>query len=112
MEEAEGREEAETAARTDLTGAEKRRLRGRAQLLEPAVCVGKNGVSAGTLAAVGAALRKADLAKVRFATVSREEMKAQIAEIERGTDTVCVGSVGRTAAFFNPNFVPEAKTGA
>lgn len=112
MEEAEGREEAGAAERVELTGAEKRRLRGRAQLLEPAVCVGKNGVTAGTLAAVGAALRKAELAKVRFAAVSREEMKAQIAEIERGTGTVCVGSVGRTAAFFNPNFVPEAKTGA
>ena len=111
MEEAEGREEAGAAERVELTGAEKRRLRGRAQLLEPAVCVGKNGVSAGTLAAVGAALRKAELAKVRFA-VSREEMKAQIAEIERGTGAVCVGSVGRTAAFFNPKFVSGAEAGA
>lgn len=87
-------------------GAEKRRLRSRAQLLEPALSVGKSGVTAGTLKTLAAIFKKTDLAKIRFAE-GRAAMKAQIAEIEAGTATVCVGNVGRTAAFFNPNFVPE-----
>lgn len=89
-----------------LRGAEKRRLRSRAQLLEPAISIGKSGVTAGTLKTLATIFKKTDLAKIRFAE-GRAAMKAQIAEIEAGTATVCVGAVGRTAAFFNPNFVPE-----
>ena len=87
-----------------LSGAEKKKLRGRAQLLEAKISVGKNGVTAETLRMLAALLRKEALVKVRFVE-GRAEMKAQIAELESGAGAVCVGSVGRTASFFRP--VPE-----
>lgn len=84
-----------------LSGAEKRKLRGQAQLLDAKISVGKNGISAETLKTLDALLKKSPLVKVRFAE-GRAEMKTQIAELARGAGALCVGNVGRTAAFFRP----------
>lgn len=82
-----------------LSGAEKKKLRGQAQLLDAKVSVGKNGILPETLKTLEIFFKKDALVKVRFAE-GRAEMKAQIAEIESGTNSVCVGHVGRTASFF------------
>lgn len=82
-----------------LSGAEKKKLRGQAQLLEAKISVGKNGVTPEMLKTLNIIFKKEPLVKVRFAE-GRAEMKAQIAEIESGTGALCVGHVGRTAAFF------------
>ena len=87
-----------------LSGAEKKKLRGRAQLLEAKISVGKNGVTPEMLKTLNVILKKESLVKVRFAE-GRTEMKNQIAELEAGTGALCVGHVGRTASFFKP--VPE-----
>ena len=92
-----------------LSGAEKKKLRGRAQLLDAKISVGRNGVTAETLRALTALLGKEPLVKVRFAE-GRAEMKARIAELEAGTGAVCVGHVGRTASFFRP--VPAPASGS
>lgn len=92
-------ENAET--KISLSGAEKKKLRGQAQLLDAKVAVGKNGLTADTFKTLNAVFRKNALVKVRFAE-GRAEMKAQIAEIEAATGTLCVGHVGRTAAFYRP----------
>lgn len=82
-----------------LSGAEKKKLRGQAQLLDAKVSVGKNGLTAETLKLINVLFKKESLLKVRFAE-GRAEMKAQIAEIEAGTQSICVGHVGRTASFY------------
>lgn len=82
-----------------LSGAEKKKLRGQAQLLEAKISVGKNGVTPEMLKTLNVIFKKEPLVKVRFAE-GRAEMKAQIAEIESGTGALCVGHVGRTASFF------------
>ena len=87
-----------------LSGAEKKKLRGQAQLLEAKVSVGKNGVTPEMLKLLNVIFKKEALVKVRFAE-GRAEMKAQIAEIENGIGACCVGHVGRTASFFKS--VPE-----
>lgn len=92
-----------------LSGAEKKKLRGKAQLLEAKLSVGKNGVTAETLNTLAALFRKEPLVKIRFAE-GRAEMKAQIAEIELGADALCVGHVGRTASFYKPVLVPAAES--
>ncbi len=89
---------AETPPRS-LRGAEKRKLRGVAQRLDAKLAVGKNGVSADVVRSLYMLFKKDALVKVRFAE-GRAEMKAQIAEIERRTGTLCIGNVGRTATFF------------
>jgi len=95
--------ENETSAATvpALSGAEKRTLRSRAQLLDAKISVGKNGVSTETLKTLAALFKKENLVKIRFAE-GRTEMKSQIAEIERGSGSLCIGNVGKTAAFFKP----------
>lgn len=85
-----------------LSGAEKKKLRGQAQLLEAKISVGKNGVSPEMLKALDVIFKKEALVKVRFSE-GRAEMKARISEIESGTQSVCVGHVGRTASFFKKN---------
>lgn len=89
-----------------LSGAEKKKLRGQAQLIDAKVSVGKNGISAETLKTLDAVFGKDALVKVRFSE-GRAEMKARIAEIEAATGALCVGHVGRTASFFRPP-VPAA----
>ncbi len=84
-----------------LSGAEKKKLRGQAQLLEAKISVGKNGVTPEMLKTLALILKKETLVKVRFAE-GRSEMMAQIADLENGTGAVCVGHVGRTASFFKP----------
>lgn len=91
----------DAATEITLGGAEKKKLRGRAQLLDAKIAVGRNGISAGTLKALDALLGRDALVKVRFAE-GRAAMKARIAEIEAATGALCVGSVGRTAAFYRP----------
>ena len=88
-----------------LSGAEKKKLRGQAQLLEAKISVGKNGLVPETLKTLNLMFKKEPLLKVRFAE-GRAEMKAQIAEIEAGTQSVCVGHVGRTASFFKNTPAP------
>lgn len=93
-----------------ISGAEKRKLRSRAQLLSAKISIGKNGVSQETLKTLSAIFKKEDLVKIRFSE-GHAEMKSQIAEIERGTGAICIGNVGKTAAFFKAflqeNFAEE-----
>lgn len=101
--------EEDADSKISLSGAEKKKLRGRAQLLEAKISVGKNGVTAETLNTLAALFKKESLVKIRFAE-GRAEMKAQIAEIERGADALCVGHVGRTASFFKSVPAPAVES--
>lgn len=83
----------------ELTGAEKKKLRGMAQRLEPAVMVGRHGLTAGVLSEIESALDRDQLVKIRF-EVSRDALEQCAREIETATRAICVGSVGRTASFF------------
>ncbi len=85
--------------RPSLTGAERGRLRGLAQTIEPKVFVGKAGVNAGIAKLLLEAFRNADLVKVRF-NAGREEMEAQARQLAELTGSELIGSVGRTASFF------------
>jgi len=82
-----------------LTGAQKARLRGLAQTLEPKVFVGKEGATPALAGQLEQAFRKADLVKVRF-SAGREAMAAQAEALAGATGSALVGSVGRTAAFY------------
>ena len=82
-----------------LTGAERSKLRGLAQTLDPKVFVGKAGVNAGIAKLLEEAFRNADLVKVRF-TAEREEMDKQAQELAKLTESEVIGTVGRTATFF------------
>jgi RNA-binding protein len=84
-----------------LTSAERRKLKGRAQLLEPTVLVGKLGLSPQVVAALDAALQSHELVKVRF-----DEFKDQRKELARQlaarTQSHLVTLIGHVAVLYRP----------
>ena len=92
---------------TPLTGAQKTRLRGLGQTLEPAIKIGKAGLSPTFFREFARLLPARELVKLRFEGADRHERAALIAQIETETGVACVGSVGHTALFFRQN--PEPK---
>ena len=84
-----------------LSAAEKKHLRGLAQNLDPAVIVGRGGLTATVMAEVETALRRDCLVKVKLPG-AREDRAAGREAIGEATGAVCVGAVGGTASFYRP----------
>ena len=84
---------------TPLTGAEKRALRARAQLLDAVVRVGHSGLTDAVVASLDEALLQHGLVKVRFAEFKeqRAELASQMAE---RTASHLIQQVGNVVVFF------------
>lgn len=76
-----------------------RRLKGRAQLLEPVLKVGKAGVSAEFLAALDEALAQHELVKVRFEHF-KDRRKELAVEMAARTGSHLIQQVGHVAVLF------------
>jgi RNA-binding protein len=86
---------------TQISAAEKRRLKGRAQLLEPVLKVGKNGVTELFIASVEHELALHELIKIKF--VEHKEEKKELAQhIAEKTGSALVQMVGHVAVFYKP----------
>ena len=86
---------------TPLTSADRRRLKGKAQLLEPVLKVGHNGVSEAFLASVEHELTLHELIKIKFADFKKErhELSERIAA---ATGSALLQVVGHVAVFYRP----------
>jgi len=84
-----------------LTSADKRHLKGRAQLLEPVLKVGRNGIAAPFPASVETELARHELIKIKFVEFKEQkhELAARLAE-ETGSALVQV--VGNVAVLYRP----------
>ena len=93
-----------------LTGAEKSRLRGRGQTLDPLVKIGHEGASAAVVAELERALDRHELVKVRYVAADRDERAVLTARLIEATGAEHVGSVGATALFYRlaPSDEPTA----
>jgi RNA-binding protein len=89
-----------------LTGAQKAFLRGRGQTLEPALKVGRGGLTPEFFAELQTQLRTHELVKLRFLGAERDERAALCAQIADAGRCVCVGAVGHTALFYRQNPEP------
>ena len=85
-----------------LTGREKTRLRGLGQRLEPALKLGKSGLTPTFAAELRRRLQADELVKLRFLDVDRHEQAELCAQLAPATGGVFLGSVGRTALFYLP----------
>lgn len=92
----------------ELTGSERKHLRGRAHALEPVVQMGKHGLTAALLETVDGALEAHELIKVRLA-VDRGERAETVARIERELDCRAAGTVGHVAILYRPHPDPEKR---
>lgn len=82
-----------------LTGAEKRALKSRAQLLEAVVRIGQAGVTEAVVASLNQALEQHALVKVRFAGF-KEERRTLAPDLAQTTGSVLVQQVGNVAVFY------------
>ena len=82
-----------------LTGAEKRALKSRAQLLEAIVRIGQAGLTEAVVASLDEALCQHALVKVRFADF-KEERRTLAPQLAEATRSVLVQQVGNVAVFY------------
>lgn len=93
---------------SELTGAQRKALRGLAHGLDPVVHIGKSGITEGVTAAVEAALDSHELIKVRF--VDQHDRKAELAEELAGTTGAeVVGRIGHVAILYRAHPEPEKR---
>ena len=86
-----------------LTGAQRAMLRSRAQTLEPALKVGRGGLTPAFFAELQRLLRARELVKLRFLGADRDERTTLCEKIADEGRCVCVGAVGHTALFYRQN---------
>lgn len=83
----------------ELTNAEIRKLKARAQLMEPMLKVGKAGLSDGFLKSVDEALALHELVKIKF-TEFKEEKKTLAPELAEKTSSRLIMRVGNVAVLY------------
>ena len=86
----------------ELSGQERRRLRGTAHGLRPLVHIGKNGVTEGVIGAIDRALADHELIKVRFQDykAEKDELSDKIAS---ETTSRVVDIIGNTLILYREN---------
>ncbi len=76
-----------------------KQLKSKAQLLKPAIHIGKAGATPEFLTAFGEVLDRNHLVKLRFEGM-KEERKTLSKQLAESTGSVLVQQVGHTAVFF------------
>jgi RNA-binding protein len=93
-----------------LTGAQKSFLRGLGQKLEPALKLGKGGLTPAFYAELQKQLRANELVKLRFLGAEREERAVICTQIADEGRCVFIGAVGHTALFYRRNPEPAERS--
>lgn len=93
-----------------LTGAQKSFLRGLGQKLEPALKLGKGGLTPAFFGELQKQLRANELVKLRFLGAEREERAALCTQIADEGRCVFIGAVGHTALFYRRNPEPAERS--
>ncbi len=86
---------------SDLTGKQKRFLRGLGQRLLPVAVIGRGGLSDDSTGNVARLLADRELIKVKLP--EGPQRKDVAAELAVAVEATCVGVVGRTAVLYRPN---------
>jgi RNA-binding protein len=92
----------------DLSGTQRKYLRGLSHGLAPIVQVGKGGVSEALAARVDAALEEHELIKVRFLEFKKDR-KPLSAELARRTRSHLAGVIGNVAVLYREAREPERR---
>lgn len=77
--------------------------------LDPAVIVGRAGITPTLLKEANAALARNEIIKVRFADADRSQRKELAAEFAEQTRSELCGIVGQTASYYRPHRDPEQR---
>jgi RNA-binding protein len=88
------------AAAAPLTGKQKSYLRSLAHPLKPVVQIGHQGLTAGVLSALDAALEQHELIKLKVAGEAEVEASEIAPEIEKATGSQVAQLIGRTLVVY------------
>ena len=88
------------SAPTELSGAQRRHLRGLAHPLKPVIIVGEAGVSDSVMGALDEALTSHELVKVRLRQPTNKKETAQM--LADGSGAALCGVVGHTVVLYRP----------
>lgn len=83
-------------------------LRGRGQLLEATVRVGRQGISPEFLAELNRCLDQSELVKIKFIEL-KDQRKTLAPAIATQSNSLFVGMVGNTALYFRQQAEPEKR---
>jgi len=83
-------------------------LRGRGQLLEPTVRLGKQGVSPVFIAELNRCLDASELVKIKFIEF-KDQRKVLSGQIAEQSNSTLVGMVGHTALYFREQADPAKR---
>ena len=93
---------------SNLSNAQKRDLKARAQRLEPVVKLGHGGMSPAFLQSLDQALTQHGLVKMKFSDF-KEERKELAPRIAEETKSELIMQVGNVAVYFRPPPKPAAE---
>ena len=92
----------------ELTGTQRKYLRGLAHGLSPVVHVGRGGLTDGLIEEIDRALANHELIKIKF--LDHKSRKRELSdEIDARLDSERVGMIGHVAVFFRQARDPEAR---
>lgn len=92
----------------EISGKERRRLRGLAHGLKPLVHVGKNGVTEGVIDDADRALRDHELVKIRF--IHHKEQRRELSQkIAEETRSAVVDTIGNTLVLYRESPDPNKR---
>lgn len=86
----------------ELTGKQKSFLRGRGQRLQPAVNVGKAGVTDALVAQIRDKLNHHELIKIHLPPGTGDDRRLAAEELAQAVGAAMVGVVGRMALLYTP----------
>ena len=92
----------------ELSGSQRKYLRGVAHGYKPLVQIGKGGLSESVVRAIDTALEANELIKVKI-VAERDEREQFVPLIEARTTCECVGTVGRMAILYREHPDPEKR---
>jgi len=92
----------------DLTGAQRKYLRGLAHGQDPAVRVGQKGLTGAVEREVDRALARHELVKVKLAG-DREERREQAEAVAHATGAALVGTIGAIAILYRRHPDPKER---
>lgn len=84
----------------ELTGKQRRYLRGLGHSLDPIVRLGKGGVDDGLVAALDEALTQHELVKVRIGTEAPEDRHAAAEQLAKLSNSAIAQILGRTVLLY------------
>lgn len=90
----------------ELTGKQKRYLRGLAHDLKPVVHIGKLGLTDPLMESLAEALEHHELIKVKFVDFKEEKLELAV-QIAEQLDCEVVGKIGHLVILFRPAREPE-----